>query len=80
VSGEGTIIHGIIEGDLPDALQILEDLAVPENMYCRRADRIDIAAPILEDITKELKSVKCILSIIEKYPFEDGLVVERIPL
>ena len=80
VSEEGTIIHGIIEGDLQDALQILEDLAVPEEMYSCREERIDIAAPILEDITKELKSVKCILSIIEKYPFEDGLVVERIPL
>jgi pyruvate formate-lyase activating enzyme-like uncharacterized protein len=49
-------------------------------MYSCRVGRIDIAASILEDITKELKSVKCILSIIEKYPFEDGLVVERIPL
>jgi hypothetical protein len=80
VSEEGTIIHGIIEGNLPDALQILKDLAVPEKMYCLRAERIDIAAPILEDITKELESTKCILSIIEKYPHEDGLVVERIPL
>jgi pyruvate formate-lyase activating enzyme-like uncharacterized protein len=49
-------------------------------MYLCREGRIDIAAPILEDITKELKNVKCVLSIIEKYPFEDGLVVERIPL
>ncbi|MDD4161499.1 MAG: radical SAM protein [Methanothrix sp.] len=80
VSEEGTIIHGIIEGDRQAALQILVDLAVPEDMYSCREGRIDIAAPILEDITKELKSVKCILSIIEKYPFEDGLVVERIPL
>jgi len=80
VSEEGTIIHGIIEGDCRAALQILGDLAVPEDMYSCRVGRIDIAAPILEDITKELKSVKCVLSIIEKYPFEDGLVVERIPL
>jgi pyruvate formate-lyase activating enzyme-like uncharacterized protein len=80
VSEEGTIIHGIIEGDLQAALQILVDLAVPEDMYSCREGRIDIAAPILEDITKELKSVLCILSIIERYPFEDGLVVERIPL
>lgn len=80
VSEEGTIIHGIIEGDLQAALQILGDLAVPEDMYSCLVGRIDIAASILEDITKELKSVKCILSIIEKYPFEDGLVVERIPL
>ena len=80
VSEEGTIIHGIIEGDLKAALQILEDLAVSQDMYSCLEERIDIAAPILEDITKDLKSVKCILSIIEKYPFEDGLVVERIPL
>jgi pyruvate formate-lyase activating enzyme-like uncharacterized protein len=80
VSEEGTIIHGVIEGDLQAALLILGDLAVPEDMYSCRVGGIDIAAPILEDITKELKSVKCILSIIEKYPFEDGLVVERIPL
>ena len=80
VSEEGTIIHGIIEGDLQAALQILGDLAVPQDMYSRLEERIDIAAPILEDITNELKSASCILSIIEKYPFEDGLVVERIPL
>lgn len=80
VSEEGTIIHGIIEGDLQAALRILEDLAVPEDMYSCREDGIDIAASILEDITKELKSVNCILSIIEKYPLESGLVVERIPL
>ncbi|MFZ2472457.1 MAG: radical SAM protein [Methanothrix sp.] len=80
VSEEGTIIHGIIEGDLQAALQIIGDLAVPEDMYSCKVGRIEIAAPILEDITEELKSASCILSIIEKYPFEDGLVVERIPL
>jgi len=80
VGEEGTIIHGIIEGDLQAALQILVDLAVPEDMYSCQVGRIDIAAPILEDIAKELKAVKCIPSIIEKYPFDDGLVVERIPL
>ncbi len=80
VSEEGTIIHGIIEGDLQAALQILLNIAVPEDMYSCRVGGIDIAATILEDIADELKSAKCILSIIEKYPFEDGLVVERIPL
>ena len=80
VGEEGTIIHGIIEGDLQAALQILQEMAVPEEMYSCRDGRIEIAASILEDITKELKGVLCILSIIEKYPFEDGLVVDRIPL
>ena len=80
VSSEGTIIHGIIEGDLEMALQILGDLEVPVEMYSRRDGEIDIAASILEDISEELKRGRCILSIIEKYPLENGLVVDRIPL
>ena len=80
VSDEGTIIHGIIEGDLDRALRVLDDLEVPEQMYSCRDYRIEIAAAILEDITKELKGINCILSIIERYPFEGGLVVERIAL
>jgi pyruvate formate-lyase activating enzyme-like uncharacterized protein len=80
VSSEGTIIHGIIEGDLEKALQILEDLEVPVEMYSCRDGEIDIAASILEDISEELKCARCILSIIEKYPIENGLVVDRIPL
>jgi hypothetical protein len=80
VSEEGTIIHGIIEGDLQAALQILEDMEVPKDMYSCLEWRIDIAASILEDLTHELKGALCVLSIIEKYPFEDGMVVDRIPL
>ena len=80
VSPEGTIIHGIIEGDLETAQQILGDLEVPPEMYSCLDSEIDIAAPILEDISEELKRARCILSIIEKYPIENGLVVDRIPL
>jgi len=80
VSEEGTIIHGIIEGDMQAALQILEDMAVPKDMYSCRDGKVEIAASILEDITDELKGALCVLSIIEKYPFEDGMVVDRIPL
>jgi pyruvate formate-lyase activating enzyme-like uncharacterized protein len=49
-------------------------------MYSCRNGGIDIAASILEDISEELKRARCILSIIEKYPLENGLVVDRIPL
>lgn len=77
---DGTLIHGTICGDLKDALKALEALEVPEDMYSLQDDRIDIAAPILEDISKELKSIGCIVSLIERYPMENGLVVERIPL
>jgi pyruvate formate-lyase activating enzyme-like uncharacterized protein len=80
ISEEGTIIFGTIEGDLLRAQQLLEELQVPQETYFCQKQRIDIAACILEDICKELKSLNCALSIIEKYPLEGGLVVERIPL
>jgi hypothetical protein len=80
VSEEGTVIHGVIEGDLVLALELLKELEVPEEMYSLQENGIDIAAPILEDISKELKSIDCIISVIERYPLEDGLVVERIHL
>jgi pyruvate formate-lyase activating enzyme-like uncharacterized protein len=77
---DGTLIHGTICGDLNEAVRMLKTMDVPDDMYLLRHDRIDIAAPILEDISKELKSIGCIVSLIERYPLEDGLVVERIPL
>lgn len=80
ISEEGTVIHGIIEGDLGRALRLLQSLEVPTNMFLVREGRIDIAAPILEDISKELKSIDCIISVVERYPLEDGLVVDRIQL
>jgi pyruvate formate-lyase activating enzyme-like uncharacterized protein len=77
---DGTIVHGVICGDLKKAALMLQDLGVPDEMYVQKDDRIDIAARILEDISKELKSIDCIISLIERYPLEDGLVVERIHL
>jgi pyruvate formate-lyase activating enzyme-like uncharacterized protein len=77
---DGTLIYGSIAGNLESAQRMLQDLGVPAEMYALKDDRIDIAALILEDISKELKSINCIISLIEQYPLEDGLVVERIPL
>jgi pyruvate formate-lyase activating enzyme-like uncharacterized protein len=77
---DGTIMHGTIYGNLEKAVEMLQDLGVPDEMYALKDDRIDIAARILEEISKELKSIDCIISLIERYPLEDGLVVERIHL
>lgn len=77
---DGTIIHGTIRGNLDLALQLLEDLEVPREMYSPGLECIDIAATILEDISEELKRIDCNISVIERYPLEDGLVVERIHL
>ena len=80
ISPEGTIIHGSIEGDTASILPILVDLGVPEDMYCLRKGGIDIAAAILEDIALDLKEIDCDLCLVERYPLQDGIVVERIHL
>lgn len=83
ISDEGTVIYGRIEGeeeDLQAAMEIIRELEVPPDMYCRLDGRIEIAAWILEEISLDLMSSKCDLCIIEKYPLKDGPVVERIPL
>lgn len=80
ITDEGTLIHGIICGDMASVRETLQELGVPERMYCCKEDRIEIAAAILEDISKELKGMHCHMSLVERYPLEGGLVVERIPL
>lgn len=77
---DGTLIHGVITGDLQKAQRALEELGVPNEMYSSTGEGVDISAPILEEISKELKGIGLIISIIERYPLEGGLVVERIPL
>ena len=77
---DGTLIYGTINGNIERTLEALKVLEVPEEMYSLNGDKIEISAPILEDISKKLKSIGCIVSLIERYPIEDGLVVERIPL
>lgn len=77
---DGTLIYGTINGNIERTLEALKVLEVPEEMYSLNRDKIEISAPILEDISKKLKSIGCIVSLIERYPIEDGLVVERIPL
>jgi len=77
---DGTLLYGIISGDLAIARQALRDLEVPEEMYSQEEGRIEIAAIILEDISEDLKSAGLDLCLIERYPLEGGIVVERIPL
>lgn len=80
VTEDGTLIHGVIEGDLDLAQRALSDIGVPEDMYSCSGNVIDLSAFILEEISKELKGIGLHISIVERYPLEGGLVVERIPL
>ena len=81
ITDEGTIVVGVIEsGELDAVVRILHEMEVPDDMFNVTGGRIEIAWWILEDIAQDLKKAGRTLSIIERYPFEDGMVVETIPL
>lgn len=77
VSDDGTIIYGEIVGNMAQAREILDKMGVPGRMYAQYDDRIDIAWWVLDDIRSCIDGRK---SIVERYPMENGLIVERIPL
>ncbi|MGB9902691.1 MAG: radical SAM protein, partial [Methanothrix sp.] len=80
VSDDGTLLTGVIVAPDPQAaIRVLEELGVPESMYELAGDGIEIAAWILEEIADEVRHIGS-PHIVERYPTEDGLVVERIPL
>jgi hypothetical protein len=81
ISEDGTIIYGEIAGNITKALEFIKEIEIPPEMYVSIPEKgtIEIAWWILEDIADELDE-SLGLSIIERYPFEGGLVVERIPL
>jgi len=78
VTEDGTIVCGEITGDVEGALRRLRALKVPRHMYRRDGDRVAIAWWVLDAVKGELGGTE--KSIVERYPLEHGLVVERIPL
>ncbi|MGP8320092.1 MAG: radical SAM protein [Methanosarcinaceae archaeon] len=81
ITDEGTIVIGIIEsGDYNTITSMLREMEVPVDMFEIMNNRIEIAWWILEDIAQEFEGTGSTLSIIERYPFENGLVVESMPI
>jgi len=79
ISADGTIIYGEILGNTSDAIKRIKDLKVPRRMYRVYDGRIEIARWILEAPEMGVcAGSQC--SIVERYPMENGLVVERIPI
>lgn len=83
ITEDGTLIYGIIEcEDCKFVEEILQEIEIPPELYEAKEERIEIAWWILEEIMDEIleeMAPSCTrLSIIERYPFENGLVVETI--
>lgn len=84
ISEDGTIFYGHIECDEISDIETLNDelseMEVPADMLEITESGIDIAWWILEDIAGSVSDDKRKLYIIERYPFKEGLIVEKIPL
>lgn len=85
ITEEGTLIYGVIDGgDRELAEEILREAEVPDELFEVKEEKIEIAWWVLEDLKdvlkEELEPSGTKLFIIERHPFEDGLIVELIPL
>ncbi|WMW25787.1 radical SAM protein [Methanolobus sediminis] len=83
IGEEGTVYYGhieCIETDQGSVLEKLTQMEVPADMMEIKSKGIDLAWWILEDIAEYIKESGIKLYIIERYPFEEGLIVEKIPL
>ena len=83
IGEEGTVYYGHIECTTDDLEYVSEELIqmeVPADMMEVKSLGVDIAWWILEDIAESIKKPGRKLYIIERYPFEEGLIVEKIPL
>jgi pyruvate formate-lyase activating enzyme-like uncharacterized protein len=81
ITDDGTIVYGIIEcEDQKFVEEILQSMEIPSNLYEVKEGRIEMAWWVLEEIQEEIKealgSSDARLSIIERYPFENGMIVE----
>ncbi len=85
VTEDGTLIYGVLEcGNQKLAEEVLQDMEVPVELYEVKDGKVEIAWWVLEELSKEIKRELepfiTTLFIVERYPFEDGMVVELIPL
>lgn len=85
ITEDGTLVYGLIEcGDQKLAEKMLQDMEIPSELFEVKEGKIEIAWWVLEEIKEEIKEelepFGAIFSIIERYPFENGMVVETIPL
>lgn len=85
ITEDGTLIYGVINGgNQALAEKILREIEVPEELFEVKEGKIEVAWWVLEDLKEGLKEELgpsgTKFSIIERHPFEDGLLVELIPL
>jgi pyruvate formate-lyase activating enzyme-like uncharacterized protein len=77
ITDDGTLVYGAVGGK---CLDILKEAGVMEDMYSVMDGSVETAWWIAEDLAEELKKTGCCVSIIERYPMKNGMIVEKTPL
>jgi pyruvate formate-lyase activating enzyme-like uncharacterized protein len=85
ITEDGTLVYGVIEGgDQELAETTLQSMEIPSELFEVKDGKIEISWWVLEELKEEIKEELepsgSRLLIIERYPFEDGMLVELIPL
>jgi len=77
ITDDGTLVYGVIEGD---CVSLLREAGAQEEMFVDKNGTVDTAWWIAESLAGELKKIGCKVSVIERYPMKNGLIVESTPL
>jgi pyruvate formate-lyase activating enzyme-like uncharacterized protein len=79
VTDDGTLVYGSIDGNNLSKF-LLQEAGVDVDMFSVLDSSIETAWWIAEDLALELKKMGCTVSVIERHPMKNGLVVEKTPL
>ncbi len=81
ITDDGTLVYGVVRSEnIDQVINVLQTLDVPADMYNIEGEAVEMAWWILEDIAVEMRDPAHEMSVVERYPFKNGIVVETIPL
>jgi hypothetical protein len=79
ITGEGTLLKGVVEGPIQEVIEALRKLDVEEHLFYedKEKKRVEVAPWVLEHIADRVPFDSF---LVEEYPTADRLEVEREPL
>ncbi len=84
ITEEGTIVYGqiICETDqlASKVASYIREHDIEDDMAELSGIRVETAWWILDDLAEDIRTLAKEMFIIERYPFEHGLIVEKIPV
>lgn len=79
ITSDGTLIYGVIQGEISEIVRLLTRLRVPQDLYYSNQDRVELGWWVLHEISSEIGD-RVVCWYEESYPSFGRMVVEKIPL